>query len=486
MGNIMILKKFKIVNKDKKHYDIEFIIDTRKEIQYPYCSVIIGANGTGKSFLLSQIAHFVANWNDKKYKYQYSNYFAEYNNDTEDNIKAIAENYRINNNNNPDIRILAVSFLVNDKFESRAYYRKDNYKYLGIRHASNGAAYRENIEKLIIGQLLSKKIDNYKKQFICKILRFLELEERIELKISLSPRYHPDFAKTKKTSMNLIKEKIDKELYAKYKIKTKYQKILENLGKEGIEKIIKFLEKIYEVHEYFILTNVFTINVECNDGYFINLLEHKNDITEQMFDILLGLEFISDEILTLYKNDKQFMFKWAASGEKQLFYTLINIYSNITQNSLILIDEPETSLHPNWQMKYIGFLKEVFDGYKCHFIIATHSPHLISDLAPCSSSVIVLNRDQKGVITANPYPVDTYAWSVENILYNVFRVRTTRNYYFESDLNNLTSLLANNENMKDNKKKIQKLYKKLNSYMLDDNDPLKKFLKDLENINVSD
>ena len=37
---------------------------------------------------------------------------------------------------------------------------------------------------------------------------------------------------------------------------------------------------------------------------------------------------------------------------------------------------------------------------------------------------------------------DTYAWSAENILYEVFGLRTTRNYYFERDLRELLSLIS--------------------------------------------
>lgn len=46
-----------------------------------------------------------------------------------------------------------------------------------------------------------------------------------------------------------------------------------------------------------------------------------------------------------------------------------------------MIDEPEVSLHPEWQEVYIELLMDVFSHKKgCHFIIATHSPQIISNL----------------------------------------------------------------------------------------------------------
>ena len=73
-----------------------------------------------------------------------------------------------------------------------------------------------------------------------------------------------------------------------------------------------------------------------------------------------------------------------------------NIFNNISRNSIVLIDEPEISLHPNWQIKYISFLKKVFAEYNsCHFIIASHSHYMVSDLNPENSSLITVNVDEE-------------------------------------------------------------------------------------------
>lgn len=68
-----------------------------------------------------------------------------------------------------------------------------------------------------------------------------------------------------------------------------------------------------------------------------------------------------------------------SSGEQNelvLFYLLL---FETKENSLILIDEPEVSLHISWQNSFIKDLKEIIVLNKLEIIIATHSPDIIAD-----------------------------------------------------------------------------------------------------------
>lgn len=73
--------------------------------------------------------------------------------------------------------------------------------------------------------------------------------------------------------------------------------------------------------------------------------------------------------------------KRASSGEQCLLVIMLGIAGHITDYSTILIDEPEISLHPRWQEEFIIMLTSAFSSYRgCQFIIATHSPQIISRL----------------------------------------------------------------------------------------------------------
>jgi len=68
-----------------------------------------------------------------------------------------------------------------------------------------------------------------------------------------------------------------------------------------------------------------------------------------------------------------------SSGEKQeivLFYELI---FNVDSELLLLIDEPEISLHITWQKKFLEDLLRVTKRSELEVIVATHSPQIINN-----------------------------------------------------------------------------------------------------------
>lgn len=64
-----------------------------------------------------------------------------------------------------------------------------------------------------------------------------------------------------------------------------------------------------------------------------------------------------------------------SSGEKQLFYIALTVFLANDKKSLILMDEPELSLHTEWQRKLMNRLIDISPD--CQFIIATHAPSFI-------------------------------------------------------------------------------------------------------------
>lgn len=67
-----------------------------------------------------------------------------------------------------------------------------------------------------------------------------------------------------------------------------------------------------------------------------------------------------------------------SSGEQHQLVLFFELLFEIDENSLILIDEPELSLHVAWQKKFVGDLLSIIDLNKFDVILATHSPQLIS------------------------------------------------------------------------------------------------------------
>ena len=66
-----------------------------------------------------------------------------------------------------------------------------------------------------------------------------------------------------------------------------------------------------------------------------------------------------------------------SSGEQQELVLLYELLFKVTPNSLILIDEPELSLHILWQQEFLRDLEEIIKIAGLDFLIATHSPQII-------------------------------------------------------------------------------------------------------------
>lgn len=83
---------------------------------------------------------------------------------------------------------------------------------------------------------------------------------------------------------------------------------------------------------------------------------------------------------------------FAGSGEFAVV-TLVKKITEAPERSLILLDEPEVSLHPGAQSRLLQFLAERVKMQKHQIVMGTHSPTLVRDLPP--EAIKVFRRDPK-------------------------------------------------------------------------------------------
>jgi ABC-type lipoprotein export system ATPase subunit len=83
-----------------------------------------------------------------------------------------------------------------------------------------------------------------------------------------------------------------------------------------------------------------------------------------------------------------------SSGEQHLIVLIGKLVFNTKRGSLVLIDEPEISFHPEWQEKFLSILEEIRKLNDFTVLVATHSPILIGDRW---SSVIELAEQHRAV-----------------------------------------------------------------------------------------
>lgn len=160
------------------------------------------------------------------------------------------------------------------------------------------------------------------------------------------------------------------------------------------------------------------VDIKNQDDSFIaeqsrqGILERDIDIQELKFtrftDVLNKI-YNGSKRFKVLRNNTDLIFEDADSnefgidslstGEKQILFRISGMLKNLSHlnGSVILIDEPETSLHPKWQQKYVQFLLETFKGLDTQFIIATHSPYILQGIKNGESLCIKVDRAKKEI-----------------------------------------------------------------------------------------
>lgn len=187
-----------------------------------------------------------------------------------------------------------------------------------------------------------------------------------------------------------------------------------------------------------------------------------NSIFESMdLDVeLIGLSKDEDTI-PIFRNieGKEFDIIGLSSGEKQLFLRALSLKFLNVNNSIILIDEPEISLHPRWQRKIINVYENI--GKNNQLIIATHSPHIIGNVT--KEQIRVLKRDKEGIKVMNYEELDeTYGRTVESILMEIMGIINTRNEETAEKIEKLRELVRED---KYDSSEFKELYEVLRGYL---------------------
>lgn len=79
--------------------------------------------------------------------------------------------------------------------------------------------------------------------------------------------------------------------------------------------------------------------------------------------------------LAIIKNKKEILLSQLSSGEKQLIILLTEALLQKGKQTLFIADEPELSLHIEWQRKVISSIKKL--NPNSQIIVATHSPEIV-------------------------------------------------------------------------------------------------------------
>lgn len=111
---------------------------------------------------------------------------------------------------------------------------------------------------------------------------------------------------------------------------------------------------------------------------------------------LIGHKFYNNDGFTAHIVNKDFQYTEAFAGSGE--FAVIMLVTHIMRaepRSLILLDEPEVSLHPGAQEQLLDFLSDQVIKHKHQIIFTTHSPTLIRRLPPDAIKVLTLQGDSQ-------------------------------------------------------------------------------------------
>ena len=124
--------------------------------------------------------------------------------------------------------------------------------------------------------------------------------------------------------------------------------------------------------------------------------------------------------------DGTLTFRELSEGEQQLLTVLGLLRFTKEDESLFLLDEPDTHLNPAWSIEYLDLLKQVVgEQGTSHIIMATHDPLVIAGLE--KSQVQIMQRDEgTGHISAVTPEQDPRGMGVAALLTSdLFGLRST-------------------------------------------------------------
>lgn len=155
-----------------------------------------------------------------------------------------------------------------------------------------------------------------------------------------------------------------------------------------------------------------------------------------------------------------------SDGEHQYFNIFGTLLMMDQDNTLFLLDEPETHFNPKWRRYFISTMKKILENRNQDVFVTSHSPFIVSDTP--SENVYIFQRIDKDSITVFHPGQETYGASFNNILKMAFDLDETIS---DESLNKIKELLKedNPEILKDGINKLGdspfllSLYSRLNT-----------------------
>ena len=150
-----------------------------------------------------------------------------------------------------------------------------------------------------------------------------------------------------------------------------------------------------------------------------------------------------------------------SEGEQQLLLVLGLLKFTATEESLFLLDEPDTHLNPAWSTQYLSFLHRfIRQRETCHIVMSSHDPLVFAGLT--REQVRVLRRGKEGQAMVEVPEQDPRGMGVAAILTSdLFRLRTTLDAETQERLDRRRILMQKDHRNDNEETELESLHQEL-------------------------
>ncbi|PCI04646.1 MAG: chromosome segregation protein SMC [Hyphomicrobiales bacterium] len=109
----------------------------------------------------------------------------------------------------------------------------------------------------------------------------------------------------------------------------------------------------------------------------------------------------------LRKNDGSVTFRELSEGEQQLLTVLGLLRFTAEEESLFLLDEPDTHLNPRWSVEYLQHIRDFLEAsdvkkQNSHVLLATHNPIAVAELVKEQVQVLIRDEETQEISAIEP------------------------------------------------------------------------------------
>lgn len=319
---------------------------------------------------------------------------------------------------------------------SRMKYDVDQYVYVGPRSGRNIVSRSHSTFELIRGLLKNPNILRDKKDLfeeVCHLIGAPALFE-VELRVRLA---------VVGADKGTLKAHVDELLRRSKEVEKKsvYASFIERLKSLEVQNLIDIFDTCF-AHRMRVAekggrhAERYSIRVE------FDVSTGRIDTGQFSLDaVLLAFEvgYLSTRHVSFDFGDHDAL----SAGQWALFSTVFSLAAVAKDGSLVLIDEPENGLHPDWQRRYPDLIQRALAHVRgCQVFLATHAPMLVGAVSNKHAHILTLHRSPwLGEISASLHRVHR-GWDANSIIESVFYLDTARSRETEVIVGHALELVA--------------------------------------------